>query len=89
MVKAQPNIGITVSYDRYQQDVERMEQAPAARNDILAKRFGIPMEGWHVYFFTYEETIPHRKNTFWNMQCAMAPTCPRVMTSVRSPSCSH
>ena len=69
-VKAQPNIGITVSYDRYQQDVERMEQAPAARNDILAKRFGIPMEGY-TYFFTYEETIPHRKNTFWNMQCAM------------------
>ena len=69
-VKAQPNIGITVSYDRYQQDVDRMEQAPAARNDILAKRFGIPMEGY-TYFFTYEETIPHRKNTFWNMQCAM------------------
>jgi phage terminase large subunit-like protein len=68
--KANPNIGITVSYDTYQRDVERAEQAPASRNDILAKRFGIPMEGF-TYFFTYEETIPHRKREFWRMPCAM------------------
>jgi phage terminase large subunit-like protein len=68
--KAQPNIGITVSYDTYQLDVERAEKAPASRNDILAKRFGIPMEGY-TYFFTYEETIPHRKRTFWGMPCSL------------------
>lgn len=69
-VKANPNIGITVSYEAYQRDVERAEQAPAARNDILAKRFGIPMEGF-TYFFTYEETLPHRSREFWQMPCAM------------------
>lgn len=68
--KAQPNLGITVSYETYQLDVERAEKAPAARNDILAKRFGLPMEGY-TYFFTYEETIPHRKRSFWNMPCAL------------------
>ena len=69
-VKAQPNIGITVSYETYQQDVERAEQAPAARNDILAKRFGIPTEGY-TYFFTYEETIPQRPRSYWQMPCAL------------------
>lgn len=69
-VKAQPNIGLTVSYDVYQQDVDRAEMAPASRNDILAKRFGIPTEGY-TYFFTYEETMPHRPQTFWRMSCAM------------------
>lgn len=69
-VKAQPNIGKTVSYETYQRDVERAEKAPAARNDILAKRFGIPMEGY-TYFFTYEETIPHRRQSFWNLPCSM------------------
>lgn len=68
--KANPNIGITVTYEVYQLDVERAEMAPASRNDILAKRFGIPMEGF-TYFFTYEETIPHRKREFWKMPCAM------------------
>lgn len=68
--KAQPNIGMTVSYETYQLDVERAEKAPASRNDILAKRFGIPMEGF-TYFFTYEETIPHPKRKFWRMPCAM------------------
>lgn len=68
--KANPNLGKTVSYDTYQRDVERAEKAPAARNDILAKRFGIPMEGY-TYFFTYEETLPHRKRNFWGMSCAM------------------
>lgn len=68
--KAQPNIGITVSYETYQRDVERAEKAPASRNDILAKRFGIPMEGY-TYFFTYEETLPHRPQKFWQMPCAM------------------
>lgn len=68
--KANPNIGKTVSYEAYQQDVERAENAPAARNDILAKRFGIPMEGY-TYFFTYEETLPHRKREFWGMPCSM------------------
>ena len=68
--KAQPNIGITVSYETYARDVERAEQAPAARNDILAKRFGIPMEGY-TYFFTYEETVPHGRQEFWNMPCSM------------------
>ena len=69
-VKANPNIGRTVSYATYQQDVDRAEKAPAARNDILAKRFGIPMEGF-TYFFPYEETIPHRKQEYWQMPCAM------------------
>lgn len=69
-VKANPNIGMTVSYETYQNDVERAEKAPAARNDILAKRFGIPTEGY-TYYFTYEETIPHRKRDFWGMPCSM------------------
>lgn len=68
--KANPNLGITVTYEVYQQDVERAEKAPAARNDILAKRFGLPMEGL-TYFFTYEETIPHRRKTFYGMACSM------------------
>lgn len=68
--KAQPNIGKTVTFDTYQQDVERAEKAPAARNDILAKRFGIPMEGY-TYFFTYEETIPKRFRTWRGLPCAM------------------
>jgi len=68
--KANPNIGMTVTYDTYQQDVERAEKAPAARNDILAKRFGIPMEGY-TFFFTYEETLPHRKQTFRGMPCSL------------------
>ena len=69
-LKANPNIGKTVSYETYQLDVERAEKAPAARNDILAKRFGIPMEGY-TYYFTYEETLPHRKRDFWGMPCSM------------------
>ena len=68
--KANPNIGITVSYETYQLDVERAENAPQARNDILAKRFGIPMEGY-TYFFTYEETLPHRKRSYWQMPCSL------------------
>ena len=68
--KANPNLGKTVTYETYQLDVERAEKAPATRNDILAKRFGIPMEGY-TYFFTYEETIPHRKKDFWGMPCAL------------------
>lgn len=69
-LKANPNIGKTVSYEVYQLDVERAEKAPAARNDILAKRFGIPMEGY-TYYFTYEETLPHRKRDFWKMPCSL------------------
>lgn len=69
-LKAQPNLGKTVTYDVYHLDVERAEKAPASRNDILAKRFGLPMEGF-TYFFTYEETIPHRQTEFWGMPCAM------------------
>ena len=69
-LKANPNLGKTVKYETYQLDVERAEQAPAARNDILAKRFGIPMEGY-TYFFTYEETLPHKKRDFWGMPCAL------------------
>lgn len=69
-IKANPNIGKTVSYETYQLDVERAEKAPANRNDILAKRFGIPMEGY-TYFFTYEETLPHRKRDYWQMPCAL------------------
>lgn len=69
-IKAQPNIGRTVSYEAYQLDVERAEKNPSARNDILAKRFGIPMEG-HVFFFTYEEIQPHPKREYWGLPCAM------------------
>lgn len=69
-VKAQPNIGRTVTYQTYHLEVERAEKAPASRNDILAKRFGIPMEGY-TYFFTYEETIVHRPQRFWRMPCAL------------------
>lgn len=68
--KANPNLGKTVSYETYQRDVDRAENAPAARNDILAKRFGIPMEGY-TYYFTYEETLPHRKRKYWQMPCAL------------------
>lgn len=69
-LKANPNLGKTVTYEAYQLDVERAENAPASRNDILAKRFGIPMEGY-TYFFTYEETLPHSKRDYWGMPCAM------------------
>ena len=69
-VKAQPNLGKTVSYETYQLDVDRAEKAPANKNDILAKRFGIPMEGY-TYYFTYEETLPHRKRDYWQMPCAL------------------
>lgn len=69
-IKANPNIGKTVSYETYQLDVERAEKAPASRNDILAKRFGIPMEGY-TYYFTYEETLPHNKREYWSMPCAL------------------
>ena len=69
-IKANPNSGHTVQYDTYQRDVERAEKAPAARNDILAKRFDIPMEGY-TYYFTYEETLPHKKREFWQMPCSM------------------
>ena len=69
-MKAQPNIGKTVSYETYQLDVERAEKNPSTRNDILAKRFGLPMEGY-TYFFTYEETLPHPRHDFWSMRCAM------------------
>lgn len=69
-LKANPNLGKTVTYETYQLDVDRAENAPAARNDILAKRFGIPMEGY-TYFFTYEETLPHRHRDFWSMPCSL------------------
>ena len=69
-VKANPNLGKTVTYEAYQLDVERAEKAPSTRNDTLAKRFGIPCEGY-TYFFTYKETLPHRKRDFWNMRCSM------------------
>ena len=69
-MKAQPNIGKTVSYETYQLDVERAEKNPSVRNDILAKRFGIPMEGY-TYYFTYEETLPHRKREYWEMVCSL------------------
>lgn len=68
--KANPNLGKTVTYETYQLDVDRAEKAPATRNDILAKRFGIPMEGY-TYYFTYEETLPHRRRDYWQMPCAM------------------
>jgi len=69
-IKANPNLGKTVSYETYQLDVERAEKAPATRNDILAKRFSIPMEGY-TYFFTYEETLPHKKRDYWDMPCSL------------------
>ena len=69
-LKANPNLGQTVTYETYQLDVDRAEQAPATRNDILAKRFGIPMEGY-TYYFSYEETIPQRRRSYWNMACSM------------------
>lgn len=69
-VKANPNLGKTVTYEAYQLDVERAEKAPSTKNDTLAKRFGIPCEGY-TYFFTYKETLPHRKRDFWNMRCSM------------------
>jgi len=69
-LKAAPNLGKTVTYETYHLDVERAEKAPASRNDILAKRFGLPMEGY-TYFFTYEETLPHRRAEFWKMPCSM------------------
>lgn len=69
-VKANPNLGKTVSYETYQLDVERAEKAPATKNDILAKRFGLPMEGY-TYFFTYEETLPHPKRDYWGMECSL------------------
>jgi len=69
-LKANPNLGKTVSYETYQLDVERAENVPAVRNDILAKRFGIPMEGY-TYYFTYEETLTHKKRDFWQMPCAL------------------
>jgi len=69
-LKANPNLGRTVSYETYHLDVERAEKAPASRNDILAKRFGIPMEGY-TYFFTYEETLPHKPREFWRLPCAL------------------
>ena len=69
-LKANPNLGKTVSYETYQLDVERAEKAPAVRNDILAKRFGIPCEGY-TYFFTYEETLPHRRKDYWNLPCSL------------------
>lgn len=69
-LKANPNLGKTVTYETYQLEVERAEKAPAARNDILAKRFGIPMEGY-TYYFTYEETLPHRRRDYWKMPCAL------------------
>ena len=69
-VKANPNLGYTVTYETYQLDVDRMEQAPSTKNDILAKRFGIPAEGY-TYYFTYEETKPHRKREYWQLPCAL------------------
>jgi len=69
-IKANPNLGKTVSYETYQLEVERAEKVPATRNDILAKRFGIPMEGY-TYFFTYEETLPHKKRDYWELPCAL------------------
>ena len=69
-MKANPNLGKTVTYETYQLDVERAEKAPATRNDILAKRFGLEVEGY-TYYFTYEETIPHKKRSYWSMPCSM------------------
>ena len=69
-LKANPNLGKTITYETYELDKQRAETAPAARNDILAKRFGIPMEGY-TYFFTYDQTKPHRKREYWQMPCSM------------------
>ncbi|MCK5292784.1 MAG: terminase, partial [Thermoplasmata archaeon] len=69
-IKANPNLGMTVTYETYQRDVERAEKVPSTRNDILAKRFGIPMEGY-TYFFTYEDTLTHRRRDFWQLPCAL------------------
>ena len=69
-IKAQPNIDKTVTYETYQLAVEKAEKSPASRNDILAKRFGLPMEGY-TYYFSYEETLPHRRRDYWNMTCSM------------------
>lgn len=69
-IKANPNLGKTIQYEVYHEDVERAEKAPSTRNDILAKRFGIPMEGY-TYFFTYEETLPHKRRSYWNLPCAL------------------
>lgn len=69
-IKAQPNLGKTVSYETYQLEIDRAEKAPATRNDMLAKRFGIPMEGY-TYYFTYDETLPHKKRDYWQMSCAL------------------
>lgn len=69
-IKANPNLGKTVTYETYQLDVAKAENAPATRNDILAKRFGIPMEGY-TYYFTYDETLPHRKRDYWGLPCSM------------------
>ena len=69
-LKANPNLDKTVTYETYQYDVERAEQNPAQRNDILAKRFGIPMEGY-TYYFTYEETLPHRERDYWGLPCSL------------------
>ncbi len=69
-LKANPNLGVTVSYEAYQRDVERAEKVPSTKNDILAKRFGIPMEGY-TYYFTYEETLPHRRRDFWQLPCSL------------------
>ena len=75
-VKANPNLGKTVSYDTYQQDVDKAENNPASKNDILAKRFGIPCEGY-TYFFTYRETLPHRRRDFWKLPCALGADLPQ------------
>ena len=80
-MKANPNLGKTVTYETYQLDVERADKSPAARNDILAKRFGIPMEGY-TYFFPYEETLPHPPRDYWEMPCALGCDYPEVMTFV-------
>ena len=85
-LKANPNLGKTVSYETYQLDVERAEKSLSARNDILAKRFNLPMEGY-TYFFPYEETLCHRKRSFWQMPCAMGATFPWATTFAPLPSC--
>ena len=87
-LKANPNLGKTVSYETYQLDVERAEKAPAARNDILAKRFGLPMEGY-TYYFTYEETLPHRHRDYWQMPCLWELIYHKATISVHSHFYSH
>lgn len=82
-LKANPNLEKTVTYETYQLDVERAEKAPAVRNDILAKRFGIPMEGY-TYYFTYEETLPHRKKNIGGCHAHLVLTCHKAMISVHS-----